>query len=82
MTGLADVLLAVGFEDAFIGIGTQFDREIAVYDWDKCVAVLQTQSGMSYDEAVEYMDFNVTGAYVGECTPVFVRRGPIDAFRS
>jgi hypothetical protein len=29
---------------------------------------------MGLDEAREYFDFNVAGAYVGEQTPVFVRR--------
>ena len=77
ITDLEDVLLADGFGDALIGIGTQFNRQLAVYDWDKCVAILQVHSGMSYDEAVEYMDFNVTGAFVGENTPVFVRRGSL-----
>jgi hypothetical protein len=27
---------------------------------------------MSHDEAQEYMDFNVLGAYVGEETPIFL----------
>ena len=27
----------------------------------------------TYEEAVEWMDFNVVGAYVGKTTPMFVR---------
>ena len=27
---------------------------------------------MTYEEAIEYFDFNVTGAYVGKNTPIFV----------
>jgi hypothetical protein len=27
---------------------------------------------MSWEEAVEYFDFNVAGAWVGESTPVFL----------
>jgi len=27
---------------------------------------------MTYEEAVEYMEFNVTQAYVGEHTPAFI----------
>jgi len=30
------------------------------------------RDGMSYEEAIEYFDFNVTGAYVGEHTPMFI----------
>jgi hypothetical protein len=73
------ILLADGFEDAFIGIVESFGVEPkACYDWARCVDVLMTdgdfpsQTGMTYDEAVEYMDFNVTGAYVGKHTPAFI----------
>ena len=66
-------LLADGFEEALIGLGTQFNKEVAVYDYEKCIAILM-RSGMDHEEASEYMDFNVTGACVGEHTPVFVRR--------
>jgi hypothetical protein len=30
------------------------------------------RDGMDVMEAVEYMDFNVLGAYAGEKTPIFV----------
>lgn len=42
----------------------------ALYDTDKCIAVLMRQ-GMSVEDAIEYFDFNVIGAYVGEGTPMF-----------
>ena len=67
-------LLADGFEDALIGFGTQFTQSRAVYDTEKCLEVLVTRAGMTYEEAREYFDFNVTGAYVGEGTPVFIER--------
>lgn len=30
------------------------------------------RDGMSYEEAIEYFDYNVSGAYVGEKTPIWV----------
>jgi hypothetical protein len=69
-----DLMLADGFDDAILGIGQQFNREAVVYDWHRCVQVLMDRDGASYEEAVEWMDYNVTGAYVGEATPIFVRR--------
>lgn len=72
-------LFADGFEAALIGTGTQFNKELAVYDYDKCVEILMAESEMTEDEAIEYMEFNVTGAYVGDHTPVFVRRGVDDS---
>jgi hypothetical protein len=29
---------------------------------------------MTEEEAIEYMDFNVVGSYVGDATPLFVKR--------
>jgi len=66
-----EILLADGFDDAFIGIGQQFSKFMAVYDKLKCIEILSDQ-GMSEEEAKEYMDYNVTGAYMGENTPVFI----------
>ena len=64
---------ADGFADALIGVGHQFNTQLAVYDWDKCVMILIERDKMSYEEAVEFMDFNVSGAWVGKNTPVFVK---------
>ena len=70
----AEALFADGFDDAILGVGFQQSKgPFVVYDWLKCVEVL-TEGGLSWDEAVEHMDFNVTGAWVGESTPVFLHR--------
>ena len=45
---------------------------VAVYDYDMCVHVLMERDGMTCEEAIEFMDFNVTGSYVGEKTPIFI----------
>jgi hypothetical protein len=33
------------------------------------IQVLMGRDGMTYDEAVEFIDFNVVGGWVGEKTP-------------
>lgn len=66
-----NVLLADGFEDAFVGIGRQFGKPIAIYDRFQCIEILITE-GMTEEEANEYFSFNVEGAYVGENTPIFL----------
>ena len=43
-------LLADGFDDAFVGIGKQFGRPIAVYDRFECIEIL-IRDGMSEEEA-------------------------------
>ena len=73
------ILLADGFEEAFIGIVESFGTEPkACYNYDTCIDVLiagfsDDHHTMTYDEAVEYLEFNVTQAYVGEHTPAFIR---------
>jgi len=64
-----DCALADGFDDALIGIAQQF---IAVYDREKYVQILVDRDGMDYEEANEFFEFNVQGAYVGEGTPAFL----------
>jgi hypothetical protein len=71
-----DLLLMDGFDDCIIGICESFGSvPVVAYDYDRVLANLQA-SGMTYEEAVEYHEFNQAGAYVGERTPVFIRRIP------
>ena len=66
-------LFADGFDDAILGISSRIgDDSLLAYDYDKCIKILQKD--LSYEEAVEYMEFNVVGSYVGEGTPIFIKR--------
>lgn len=68
-------MLATGFEQAFIGVGSRPGRPmIMVYDIGKAIDILKTRDGMSQEEADEYLSFNVVGAWLGEGTPLFVER--------
>ena len=61
-----------GLDKAYIGMATVFGQPpVAAYDYEKCLAIFM-ERGMDREAAVEWMEFNVTGAYVGESTPVFV----------
>jgi hypothetical protein len=66
-----EMLLADGFEEAVIGYVTIFNKTVSLYDRNKCLDILVKRDGMTYEEAVEFFDFNVTGAYVGDLTPAF-----------
>ena len=70
-------LLADGFEDALVGFGYQFNYPVAVYNKDKCIEILMDRDGMDVMEAIEFFDFNVSGAWVGESTPIFLE-SPLD----
>jgi len=69
------ILLADGFEEAFIGMGRQFGKPIAVYHRQKCIMILMR--GMSEEEAEEFFSFNVEGAWVGEQTPIYLDSEPL-----
>tara|TARA_R110000822_G_scaffold82279_1_gene194736 strand:- start:47 stop:313 length:267 start_codon:yes stop_codon:yes gene_type:complete len=70
--GVPDLLTADGFDEAIIGVGSRCGQpDIVVYSRDKAIEILM-RDGMSYDEAVEYFEFNVAGAWVGEETPIWV----------
>jgi len=59
------------FEPAIIGIAHRFGMQpIVAYDYRKVIEVFAED--MEYEEAVEYFDFNVIGAWVGEGTPIFI----------
>lgn len=66
-------LQATGFEGCEIGFREgPGGRCIAVYSIDKCIDRLMDRDGMGFDDAAEFMDFNVLCAYVGPRTPNFV----------
>jgi hypothetical protein len=68
-------LLADDLDDALVGIGYRCGQPaLAVYDCEKIIDVLVARDGMTREEAAEFMDFNITGAWVGEHTPIFLYR--------
>ena len=68
------MLKADGFDKAIIGqtydIAVQEER--LIYSIDKCVSILIERDGMNSEEAIEYMDFNVLGAYISKDQPLFL----------
>lgn len=66
-------LLADGFERAFVGIAQRCGQpDLAVYDYGAAVVLLVNEEGMTPPDAMEYLDFNVVGAWMGEGTPLWV----------
>lgn len=60
-------LKADGFDEALIGVDTNSMR--LIYSTSKCIKILCRD--MSELDAIEYFDFNVSGSYVGEKTPIW-----------
>jgi hypothetical protein len=69
-----EALVMDGYDDAIIGMCHQFGRPAVVaYDMGKVIGILMRMK-MSREEAVEYFEFNQIGAWMGECTPVFIEK--------
>jgi hypothetical protein len=64
-----------GYDDAIIGYANIWRDKtrvnVLVYDADKIVEILM-KDGCSADEAVEFIEFNIEGGYLGIDTPVLV----------
>jgi hypothetical protein len=78
------ILLADDFEEALIGIAYPFARgPVALYDYDEAIKMLIARADKvddpewdPYEGAVEYLEFNVLGAWVGDKTPIFAALFP------
>jgi len=76
--GVEEELLFLGdhderkrFEPAILGIAHRFGMQpVVTYDYRKVIDIFAEH--MSHEEAQEYFDFNVIGAWVGEGTPIFI----------
>ena len=64
-----DAMLVDGHDDALAGWSTDGR---AIYFIDAIIGTLMQRDEMSYEEAYEFFDFNIAGAYVGEYTPIYM----------
>lgn len=72
-----------GFDQAYIGAGYRCGLEpVAIYNYELMCAILVKRDGMTPDEAVEYIEFNVLNAWVGENTPLILINEPFDVVDS
>ena len=68
----AEILKADGFDDCILGYEYGWDGNIRlIYSVDKVINRLNKKDKMPIDEAIEYFEFNMRGAYVGENTPIW-----------
>jgi hypothetical protein len=63
-----EILKADGFDDAVIGVDEKTMR--LIYSVGRCIEIL-VEDGMTMEDALEYFDFNVSGAWVGDKTPIW-----------
>jgi len=62
-----EFLIADGFNDAIIGVDEASMR--LIYSVSNCIEILMED--MDEEDALEHFYFNVSGAYMGEKTPIW-----------
>jgi hypothetical protein len=70
-----DLLTLDGFDEAVLGVVERAGLLAVCYDRNKILEILMRD--MNHEEAVEYYEFNILGAYMGEHTPVYLDTMPL-----
>ncbi len=82
MSTIVDTILDLGFDDAIIFtdpsyedaiIGISLDGNV-IYDYDKMIKYLMDKNHMTYDDAVEWIDYNVISQllYIDKKLPIII----------
>lgn len=71
-----DALFMDGLDDAIIGVtvGQAGQKNLVVYDEDLIIKTLMKDEEFSEEECWDHYGFNIQGAYVGDDTPIIIKR--------
>ena len=78
----ADLILAAGFESAFLGVAIRPDGpNIAVYSMTEAVRILTERGGLDREEARRVLHERVRDIDLGDSTPLWVEEMTVDELR-
>jgi hypothetical protein len=66
-----EILFMDGLDSAIIGVVQVNETPQVAYSTEKILENL-VERGMDFDEAREFMMFNIMGAYMGKFTPIII----------
>ena len=70
-----EALLIDGFDGAIIGMAERINLgPVVAYDIETILQIMVKRDNMSYEEAYEFFNFNILGAWMGENTPIFITK--------
>lgn len=70
-----EALLLDGFDEAIIGMAERINLgPVVAYDVEKILEIMIERDGMSYEESIEFFDFNIKGAWMGDFTPIYITK--------
>jgi len=68
-----DALWPEGFDEAYLGQARRCGQPtLASFSVPKALRILMDRDGMTFEEADEFFEFNVVGAWMGEGTPIWI----------
>jgi len=67
----SEALYPTGFEDAISEIVYKDGNPVFKISTKKCVDILQERDGMTFEEAIEFFEYNIHGSYMGRHNPVY-----------
>ncbi len=70
LSSFRDVVFAIGFEEAVIGVAQQYDRSFVLYDYEKVQQILQRE--MTAEEALTFFTENILSNWFGKETPAYL----------
>ena len=73
-----NLLFANGYDNAIVGVCVGFDSGRVVYSVSKMIDICMKDDEMTYEDSVEWLEFNTFGAYVGENTPIYIETSFLD----
>ena len=75
--GVESALTMDGYDDCAIGILERYGMEsIVIYDKEKIIEKLMNEGISTYEEALEFYEYNQLGGWHGDLTPGFLVRLP------
>jgi len=74
--GVENAMVMDGYDDCVIGVLERYGMEpIVLYDKEKVIQrIVDLSPGGTYEEAIEYYEYNQLGGWHGEKTPGFLVR--------
>jgi hypothetical protein len=68
-----EALLCDGFDEAIIGMAERPNLgPVVAYSVEKILEIMMSRDSMTYEEALEYYEYNISSAWLGEFTPIYI----------
>jgi hypothetical protein len=69
-----NVIIFPDLNHCIVGYGAQYTKNASlIYDYDKLIEHFMFNEGMSYEDAEEYVNYNIVCLWAGDSTPIIMR---------